>query len=147
MTTLRITHFRTASRSPASPTLRKSVFGINQIYELEVLRAEGVSPSYTRAHDEFVLSIDVEIHLVKLDAAQRGSDAEKGGAVLVQREPVGAKMGWMHIKRGHQALLPSNTAYQFRAAQLGVLVLQTCKDAELRSLAAFICSSFVDNLC
>jgi hypothetical protein len=85
-------------------------------------------PANTRAHDEFVLSMDmdVEIHLVKLDAAQRGSDAEKGGAVLVQGEPVGAKMGWMHIKRCHQALLPSNTAYQFRAAQPGYL---SCKHA------------------
>jgi hypothetical protein len=36
-------------------------------------------------------------------------------------------MGWMKISRGHQALLPKNAAYQFRAAQPGVLVLQTCK--------------------
>jgi hypothetical protein len=45
----------------------------------------------------------------------------------VQGEPVGAKMGWMRIKRGHQALIPANTAYQFRAAQPGVIILQTCK--------------------
>jgi hypothetical protein len=36
-------------------------------------------------------------------------------------------MGWMKIKRGHQALLPKNTAYQFRAAKPAVLVQQTCK--------------------
>lgn len=107
----------------------KVVFGINQIYVMETLRAEGVSPWYTCAHDEFVLSMDgdVEIHLVKLDDAACIVDTEKNGAVLVQGEPQGRKMGWMKIRRGHQALLPKNAAYQFRAAQPGVLVLQTCK--------------------
>jgi len=46
---------------------------------------------------------------------------------LVQGQPHGAKMGWMKIKRGHQALLPKNTAYQFKSAQPAVLILQTCK--------------------
>ena len=37
-------------------------------------------------------------------------------------------MGWMKLSRGHQGLLPKNTAYQFRAAgEPGVIVLQTCK--------------------
>lgn len=118
--------FEIASKSKP---YEKVVFGINQIYVLEVLRAEGVSPWYTCAHDEFVLSMDkdVEIHLVKLDGAQRIADTEKEGAVLLQGEPVGARMGWMNIKRGHQAMLPANTAYQFRSKQPGVLVLQTCK--------------------
>ncbi|MCS0628223.1 hydroxyquinol 1,2-dioxygenase [Telluria mixta] len=112
-----------------SKPYEKVVFGINQIYVLEVLRAEGVSPWYTCAHDEFALCMDkeVDIQLVKLDAAHQIEDAEKNGAVLVQGEPVGARMGWMRLKRGHQALLPANTAYQFRAAQPGVIVLQTCK--------------------
>ena len=107
----------------------KIVFGINQIYVLEVLRAEGVSPWFTCAHDEFALCMDkeVDIFLVKLDESQRITDAEKNGAVLVQGEPRGQKMGWMRLKRGHQALLPANTAYQFRAAQHGVIVLQTCQ--------------------
>ena len=47
--------------------------------------------------------------------------------MLVKGEPKGQKMGWMKIKRGHQALLPKNCAYQFRAAKPAVLVLQTCK--------------------
>jgi hypothetical protein len=112
-----------------SKPYEKVVFGVNQIYVLEVLRAEGVSPWYTCAHDEFALCMDkeVDIQLVKLDAAQQIQDTEKNGAVLVQGEPVGAKMGWMRLKRGHQALLPANTAYQFRAPQPGVIVLQTCQ--------------------
>lgn len=105
------------------------VFGQNQIYVLEVARAEGESPWYTCAHDEFALCMDgeVEVHLVKLDAAQQVPDAEHNGAVLVEGRPQGARMGWMKIRRGHQAMLPKNTAYQFRSAAPGVLVLQTCK--------------------
>ncbi|HQQ69708.1 MAG TPA: hydroxyquinol 1,2-dioxygenase [Alicycliphilus sp.] len=112
-----------------SKPYEKVVFGQNQIYVLEALRAEGVSPWFTCAHDEFVLNMDkdVEVHLIKLDEAQTVSDAEKNGAVLVQGEPKGQKMGWMKLKRGHQGMLPKNTAYQFRSNDLSCLVLQTCK--------------------
>ena len=114
--------------SKAKP-YEKVVFGQNQIYVLETIRAEGTSPWYTCAHDEFTLSMDgdVEIHLVKLDAEQTVPDENHNGAVLVKGEPHGKKMGWMKIKRGHQAMLPKNTAYQFRAATPAVLVQQTCK--------------------
>ena len=63
----------------------KVVFGQNQIYVLETIRAEGTSPWYTCAHDEFALCMDgeVEIHLIKLDAAQVIADENKNGAVLV----------------------------------------------------------------
>lgn len=107
----------------------KVVFGQNQIYVLETLRAEGASPWFTCAHDEFALCMDgtVEIHLVRLDAEQTVPDAEHNGAVLVKGEPRGQRMGWMKLGRGHQAMLPKNTAYQFRAAQPAVLVMQTCK--------------------
>jgi hypothetical protein len=112
-----------------SKPYEKVIFGVNQIYVLEVLRAEGDSPWFTCAHDEFALSMDkdVDIHLVKLDASQQVQDTEKNGAVAVQGEPLGPKMGWIRLKRGHQALLPANTAYQFRAPQPGVVILQTCQ--------------------
>ena len=114
--------------SKAKP-YEKVVFGQNQIYVLETVRAEGNSPWYTCAHDEFALCMDgeVEIHLVKLDAAQTVPDENKNGAVLVEGEPRGQKMGWMKIKRGHQGMLPKGAAYQFRSATPGVLILQTCK--------------------
>ena len=70
---------------------------------------------------------EVEIHLVKLEGEQVIPDTEHNGAVLVKGEPRGRPMGWMKIKRGHQAMLPKNTAYQFRAAKAAVLVQQTCK--------------------
>jgi hypothetical protein len=118
--------FEVASR--AAP-YERVVFGVNQIYVLEVLRAEGVSPWFTCAHDEFALDMDgsVEVHLVKLESDQCVADTEQNGAVRVRGEPRGPKMGWMKLSRGHQALLPKNTAYQFRSAKPGVLVLQTCK--------------------
>ena len=107
----------------------KVVFGQNQIYVLEAVRAEGSSPWFTCAHDEFALCMDgeVDVFLVKLDAEQTVPDAEHNGAVLVKGEPRGKPMGWMRIRRGHQALLPKNCAYQFRAAKPAVLVQQTCK--------------------
>lgn len=105
------------------------VFGQNQIYVLEAVRAEGNSPWFTCAHDEFALCMDgeVEIHLVKLDAEQCVPDENHNGAVLVKGEPKGRGMGWLKLRRGHQALLPKNSAYQLRSAQPGVVILQTCK--------------------
>jgi hypothetical protein len=118
--------FEVASKS--SP-YEKVLQGQNQIYVLEVLRAEGDSPWYTCAHDEFALVMDgpVEVHLIRLDAEQTVPDVDHNGAVLVKGEPRGARMGWMKLDRGHQAMLPKNTAYQFRAAKPGVVILQTCK--------------------
>ncbi len=118
--------FEIASRSAP---YEKVVFGQNQIYVMEVIRAEGISPWYTCAHDEFALCMDgeVEIHLVKLEGAQVPADEARNGAVLVDGEPRGRRMGWLKLRRGHQALLPKNAAYQFRSTAPSVLVQQTCK--------------------
>lgn len=118
--------FEIASR--AEP-YEKVVFGQNQIYVLEAIRADGTSPWYTCAHDEFALVMDgeVEIELVKLEGEQLVPDAEHNGSVLVKGEPKGRRMGWMKLGRGHQGLLPKNSAYRFKAARPGVVVLQTCK--------------------
>ena len=112
-----------------SKPYEKVVFGQNQIYVLECLRAEGTSPWYTCAHDEFALVMDgeVEIHLVQLEAEQVIPDPEHLGAVLVKGEPKGRKMGWMKLRRGHQGLLPKNCAYRFRSERPGVVIVQTCK--------------------
>ena len=114
--------------SKAAP-YERVVFGQNQIYVLEAVRAEGTSPWFTCAHDEFALVMDgeVEIHLVKLDAEQCVPDENHNGAVLVKGTPKGQKMGWMKLKRGHQALLPKHSAYQLRSAKPAVVIVQTCK--------------------
>jgi len=118
--------FEIASKSKP---YEKVVFGQNQIYVLECLRAEGASPWYTCAHDEFALVMDgeVDVHLVKIGANQTVPDENKNGAIRVEGQPQGQNMGWMKLKRGHQALLPKNSAYQFRTSKPGVVVLQTCK--------------------
>ena len=58
--------------SKAKP-YERVVFGQNQIYVLEAVRAEGHSPWFTCAHDEFALCMDgeVEIHLIKLTPSSR----------------------------------------------------------------------------
>ena len=109
-----------------SKPYEKVVMAINQIYVLEAIRAEGSSPWFSCAHDEFVLSMDgeVDVHLVKLGRAAV-ADPEKNGAIKLAGEPAGKKMGWMKLKRGHQGMLPAHSAYQFRAGKPAVLVLQT----------------------
>ena len=70
------------------------------------------------------------------------ADKDKNGAVLVKGEPRGKKMGWMKLSRGHQGLLPKNTAYQFRSAgEPGVIVLQSCKGDLSVEKWADICQS------
>ncbi|MFT5320908.1 MAG: hypothetical protein ACI934_001055 [Pseudohongiellaceae bacterium] len=112
-----------------SAPYEKIVFGQNMQYVLETLRAEGESPWFTCAHDEFALCMDgeLEIHLIKLAADKAIQDAEKEGSVLVEGEPEGVKMGWIKMGRGHQAMLPAGSAYQFRSSKPAVIVLQTCK--------------------
>jgi hypothetical protein len=107
----------------------KIVVGKNLEYVIETLRAEGPSPWYACAHDEFVVCMDgtVEVHFVKLDDPGAVAPQGKEGTVLAGAAPKGRKMGYVKLKRGHQALLPAGAAYQFRAAAPGVLMLQTIK--------------------
>jgi len=105
------------------------VFGQNQGYTLEVVRAEGDSPWYGCGHDEFVLCMDGELTVeLARPGAHRPSDrAARQGAILLGTGPQGQAMGWMRLKRGHQGMLPAGCAYRFRADAPAVLVLQTCK--------------------
>jgi len=67
------------------------VFGQNQIYVLETLRAEGTSPWFTCAHDEFALVMDgvVQIELVKLDGVASAAPAQAEGSAKLHGPPVG----------------------------------------------------------
>ena len=88
--------FDVASRSRP---YEKVVVGKNLEYVLETLRAEGTSPWYACAHDEFAICMDgeVEVHFVKLDSAAAPPDAK--GAVLVKGEPKGRRMGSVALSR------------------------------------------------
>jgi hypothetical protein len=114
----------------------------NLEYVIEAIRAEGRSRWMACAHDEFVVVMDgeVEVELVKLAGAD-GPAAEatapaanatagttpKAGTVLLEGEPAGRRMGTIHLKRGHQALLPRGAAYRFNAARPSAMIQQTLK--------------------
>lgn len=117
----------------------------NWEYVLEAARAEGTSPWFTASHDEFALCMDdgggeVLVELVKLETPIAADDVD--GAVLVDGDPVGPKMGRIHLKRGHQAMLPKGSAYRFvKDGDPGVLILQTIGGQLTRYRWAEICQT------
>lgn len=113
----------------------------NLKYVLEAMRSEGVSPWYTADHDEAAVMLDgeVEIHLIQPET--RLVPLGKDGAVKLHEEPQGKKMGWVKIRRGHMALLPKGSAYQFRGAATGVILLQGIKGECTVEKWAQICQS------
>ncbi len=130
--------FEVASRSKP---WEKVAVGINQEYVLEAIRAEGKSGWYSCDHDESVLCMDgkVEVNFVKLDTPI--ATPGRGGAVLVNGEPTGKKMGRVVLQRGHQALLPKGSAYCFTAKEIGVLLQQTIVGDLTKQRWAEICLS------
>jgi hypothetical protein len=118
--------FEVASKSRP---YEKVCVGKNMKYVIEALRAEGTSPWFSAAHDEAALCMDgdVEVHYVKphVEFGQDLVPPGKEGAIRLEGEPEGTKMGWVRIRRGHMALLPGGSAYQFRSPGPGVLLIQT----------------------
>jgi hypothetical protein len=119
----------------------KVAVGKNMEYVLEVIRAEGTSEWRTCAHDEFPLVVDgeVTVELVKLDTPL--APADKGGSIRIDGEPVGARMGHIVLRRGHQALLPANAAYRFVAGRPSAILLQTIIGDDTIERWADICLS------
>jgi hypothetical protein len=97
----------------------------NLKYVVEVIKAEGTSPWYACAHDEVALVMDgeVAIRLVKPDTAIVA--AEREGATLLEGDPRGRAMGHIKARRGHMALLPKGSAYQFSSEKMAVILIQT----------------------
>jgi hypothetical protein len=111
-----------------SAPYEKVVVAKNRQYVIETLRAEGTSDWFSAAHDEFAIVMDgrVEIELVKLDFPGTVVPPGVEGSVRLPSAPVGRNMGFMRLKRGHQALLPPRAAYRFRTTDgIGVILLQT----------------------
>jgi len=102
------------------------VVGKNLDYTLEAVRAEGTSPWYACAHDEFVIAMDhnVAVHFMELGDTSKIDD-EQDGSFKLTAQPLGKKIGMVTLSRGHMAMLPEKTAYQFRAAKPSTLLLQT----------------------
>lgn len=128
--------FEVASR--AAP-YERVVVGKNMEYVIEAVRAEGISPWFACAHDEFALCMDgtVEVHLLKPDTAVVEAGAE--GARRVEEPPPGRKMGKLRLGRGHMGLLPAGSVYRFAAGQPGVITIQTLLGPESVEKWAEIC--------
>ncbi|AMR82062.1 hypothetical protein [Cupriavidus nantongensis] len=103
-----------------SAPYERVVVGKNLEYVIETLRAEGQSPWFACAHDEFVIALDGEVRVdfVALDQ----SLAQVDGAVLT--EPAGRAMGYVVLRQGHQSLLPAGCAYRFGTVEACTLILQ-----------------------
>ena len=96
-------------------------------YVIEAARADGTSPWYACAHDEFAVSLDgkVEVHLVKLNDPDGIVDPESEGAHKLDDLPDGTKMGRIVLGKGHMAMLPQGSAYRFHADSPATLMIQT----------------------
>ncbi len=99
--------------------------GKNFEYVIEAVRAEGSSPWYACAHDEFALVMDGKVEIRLLKPSKPLVPADKNGAVKLSAEPEGRKMGRVVAGRGHMTLLPKGSAYQFHADKAAVVTIQT----------------------
>ena len=64
---------------------------------------------------------------------------EKEGSVKLSGQPEGRAMGHVNATRGHLVLLPGGAAYQFRAKEMSVILLQTIQGDESVEKWAEIC--------
>jgi hypothetical protein len=119
----------------------KIAVGKNMQYVLEAIRCEGTSEWRTCAHDEFPLVMDGEVVVEFVKLAQPIAPADKNGSIRIPGEPVGAKMGKITLGRGHQALLPANTAYRMSSSATSVVLLQTIQGDDTIEKWAEICLS------
>jgi hypothetical protein len=111
--------------SHAAP-YEKVVVGKNLKYVIETVRAEGISPWFSASHDEFAVVLDgeIEVHFIKPSDGPL-VDAQTEGTVRLDGNPSGQTMGYVRLRRGHQALLPAGAAYRFEAVTKGVVLVQT----------------------
>jgi hypothetical protein len=131
--------FEVASRSRP---FEKVAVGKNIEYVIEAIRAEGTSGWRAPGHDEFALVMDgeIEIRLLKLDdpgVVPPGT----AGSIALSGAPAGRRMGTVRARRGHMTLLPAGAAYQFHAAQPGVILLQTLAGADTLERWSEICQT------
>lgn len=113
----------------------------NTKYVVEAVRTEGTSGWRTCAHDEFVTVLDGEVRVELVKLGTPAVPADKEGSVALAGEPTGQPMGYLILRRGHQGLLPANSAYRFVAERPGVLIQQTIHGDDTIERWAEICLS------
>ena len=99
----------------------------NLEFTIEVMRAEGDSPWFICSHDETALLVqgNCSMHFLKPNDSGLVPAEDKDGAVLIPTAPEGQKMGHVDAGCGHLTLLPGGAAYQFRAENLAVVLIQS----------------------
>ena len=124
-----------------STVWERVVVARNLEFTIECVRAEGESPWYVCDHDETALSMqgDIGVHFIKPIDSTVLPTKDHPGPVKLTGEPTGQAMGWVKLGHGHMALLPRGAAYQFRATNLGVLLLQSILGDESIERWAGIC--------
>ena len=119
----------------------RTVIAKNLENTIECIRAEGDSPWYVCSHDETALLMQGSMEVRFVQPADRGlvPAGDKEGSVKLAGQPDGRTMGHVNATRGHLVLLPGGAAYQFRAKELGVILLQTIQGDESVEKWAEIC--------
>jgi hypothetical protein len=123
-----------------SAPYEKVVVGKNLKYVIETLRAEGTSPWFVASHDEFAVVLDgeIDVHFIKPHDGPLVTEQTEG-TVRLDGQPSGEAMGFVRLRRGHQALLPAGAAYRFDAQKTGVVLVQTILGAASVEKWADIC--------
>ena len=108
---------------------------------IECIRAEGDSPWYICSHDETALLMQGSMETCFIKPADSGlvPAGDKEGSVKLAGRPEGRAMGHVNATKGHLVLLPAGAAYQFRARELSVILLQTIQGDESVEKWAEIC--------
>lgn len=116
--------FEVAAKSPA---YQRTAVAKNFEYVIESVKAEGESPWFTAAHDEFVISMDgkVRVDFIKLADPDAAVDPESEGAVKIDGKPQGTNMGYVVLGKGHMSMLPVGAAYKFTAAETCTILIQS----------------------
>jgi hypothetical protein len=71
-----------------------------------------------------VLDGEIDVHFIQPSDGPL-VDAQTEGTVRLDGQPSGQVMGYVRLRRGHQALLPAGAAYRFEAVTKGVVLVQT----------------------
>lgn len=119
----------------------RTVIAKNLENTIECIRAEGDSPWYVCGHDETALLMQGSMEVRFIQPADRAlvPPEDKEGSVKLPGQPDGRAMGHVNATRGHLVLLPAGAAYQFRAGEPGVILLQTIQGDESIERWAEIC--------
>lgn len=108
-----------------SAPFEKVAVAKNLEYVIEAIRIEGAGPWQATPHDESALVMDGTVTVELLAPDQPLVDANGAGAITLDNEPAGQRMGRVIASRGHMVLLPAGRAYRMTADTPAVVLLQT----------------------